>query len=87
MSRTREAVACPRCGADAEIESWEEYQGVRPHGGYVTRTQATDKNCSCEWDDDDYDKMVSRAAQQAIGRARTFSPEELSFEEIPRYRS
>ena len=77
MSRTREVVACPRCGADAEIESWEEYQGVRPHGGYVTRTQATDKNCSCDWDDGDYDDMIERVHRKADRRARNFSPEQL----------
>jgi len=77
MSRTREVVACPQCGADAEIESWEEYQGVRPHGDYVTRTQATEKNCSCNWDEGDYIDMIDRAHRNADRRARNFSPEEL----------
>jgi len=77
MNRSRETVSCPQCGADAEIESWEEYQGVRPHGGYVTRTQMTDKNCSCDWTDDDFEDMAERASQQASQRARNFSPEEI----------
>jgi hypothetical protein len=77
MTRNRETVACPRCGADAEIESWEEYQGVRPHGGYVTRTQATDKNCSCEWDDDDYDDMMEHAARKSDFTPHNFTPEEI----------
>jgi C4-type Zn-finger protein len=77
MKSSYERVDCPRCGADAEIEAWEEYQGVRPHGGYVSRIQVTEKNCDCEWSDDEFEDMQSAAARQSSQRARNFSPEEI----------
>jgi hypothetical protein len=67
---------CPECGADVTVEYWETYQGVRPHGGYVTRSEISDKSCDCEWTDDDLEAI--RESETVRTKAdRNFSPEEL----------
>jgi len=72
---THTSSACPHCGADAEIEYWEEYQGVRPHGGYVTRSQVH-PTCDCSWSDDDLDALRDTESYRTKAD-RNFSPEEI----------
>jgi len=68
--------SCPHCGADVQIEYWKTYQGVRPHGGYVTRSEVTDKSCDCEWTDEDFEAM--RESETVHTQAdRNFSSEEI----------
>jgi len=67
---------CPQCGATVEVEYWETYQGVRGHGGYVTRSEIADKPCDCEWDESDLDSIRENESFRTEAD-RNFSPEEL----------